>query len=408
MAPAHIARLAVRNVFRQRVRTAITLAAIVFGVVGLILSGGFIHDTFFRLGEVIIHSQTGHVQIARAGFFSFGSRSPDRYVVGQPEEVARALRARPEVADVLLRVQFSGLLNNGRTDLAVIGEGIEPDREARLGTSLRVTAGRALAGGDRHGAFVGQGLADALKLAPGAPVTLVVNTAEGAMNTAEFEVVGVFQSFSKEYDARAVRIPLAAAQELLGTRGANLLVVALARTRDTAAVADAARAIAAPRGLEVRTWNELSDFYDKTVQLYDRQFGVLRLIILVMVLLSVANSVNMSLFERVGEFGTMRALGDRGAKILALVMTEGAILGLLGAALGVALGALLALAISAVGIPMPPPPNSNLGYTAAIRLVPSVMASAFLTGWIASVLASVPPALRAARMPVVDALRQNA
>jgi putative ABC transport system permease protein len=407
MAPAHIVRLAIRNVFRQKVRTAITLAAIVFGVVGLILSGGFIHDTFFRLGEVIIHTQTGHVQIAKDGFFSFGSRSPDRYFIAKPDEVAQALRARREVADVLARVHFSGLLNNGRTDLAIIGEGVEPDREAKLGTSLRVTAGRALTDQDRHGAFVGQGLADALKLAPGTPVTLVVNTADGAMNTADLEVVGVFQSFSKDYDARAIRIPLAAAQELLGTRGANLLVVSLARTRDTPGAVAAARELGAPRGLEVKAWNELSDFYDKTVQLYDRQFGVLRLIILVMVLLSVANSINMNLFERVGEFGTMRALGDRGSKILVLVVTESAMLGLIGAALGVLVGIALALAISAVGIPMPPPPNSNLGYTAAIRLVPSVIGSAFLTGWIATVLASLLPALRASRMPVVDALRQN-
>ncbi len=54
----------------------------------------------------------------------------------------------------------------------------------------------------------------------------------------------------------------------------------------------------------MRNWMELNDFYDKTVQLYDRQFGVLRFIVLLMVLLSVANTVNMSLFERVPEFGT--------------------------------------------------------------------------------------------------------
>jgi putative ABC transport system permease protein len=121
----------------------------------------------------------------------------------------------------------------------------------------------------------------------------------------------------------------------------------------------------------------------------------------------VVNSINMSLFERVGEFGTMRALGDRGSKVLALVVTEGAILGLTGATLGLLVGILLAIAISAVGIPMPPPPNSNLGYTAAIRLVPSVIGSAFSTGWLATVLASVPGAWRASRIPVVEALRQN-
>ncbi|MGH8683605.1 MAG: ABC transporter permease [Burkholderiales bacterium] len=399
--------LAFRNVFRHRVRTGITLAAIVFGVVGLILSGGFIQDMFFRLGEVIIRSQTGHVQIAKAGFFAYGSRSPDKYVIGAPDEIRKAAAQWRGVADVLARVQFSGLLNNGRTDLSIIGEGIEPSREAKLGVYQVITAGRRLADEDRQGILVGQGVAEALKLAPGDPVTILVNTAEGAMNTLDFEVVGVFQSFSKDYDARAVKVPLAAAQELLAARGVNLLVVSLERTRDTAAVVAQARELAASRGLDVKAWSELNDFYGKTVELYDRQFGVLRLIILAMVLLSVVNSVNMSLFERVGEFGTMRAVGDRGRKIFLLVMTEGAILGLLGAAVGVLLGIAVAIAISVVGIPMPPPPNANLGYTAAIRLVPSVIAGAFLTGCIATLLASILPAWRVSRIPVVEALRQN-
>jgi putative ABC transport system permease protein len=399
--------LAIRNIFRHRVRTAITLAAIVFGVVGLILSGGFIQDMFFRLAEVIIHSQTGHVQIGKTGFFTYGSRSPDKYMIEAPEEIRNALPAGGEVADVLARMHFSGLLNNGRTDLSIVGEGIEPEKEARLGTYLVISAGRQLTEKDRFGVLLGQGVADALKLAPGDQVTVLVNTAEGAMNTLDFEVVGVFQSFSKDYDARAIKIPLAAAQELLNTHGANLLVVSLARTRDTAVVVAAAREIAAGRGLEVKGWSELNDFYGKTVELYDRQFGVLRLIILVMVLLSVINSVNMSLFERIGEFGTMRAVGDRGRKIFALVMIEGALLGLIGSVLGVLVGVASAAAISAVGIPMPPPPNSNLGYTAEIRLVPSVIAGAFLIGWIATVLASIAPAWRVSRVPVVDALRQN-
>lgn len=399
--------LAFRNVFRHRVRTGITLAAIVFGVIGLILSGGFIHDMFFRLGEVIIRSQTGHVQIAKAGFFTYGSRSPDKYVIAAPEEIRRAAAQWPGVADVLARVQFSGLLNNGRTDLSIIGEGVEPAREAKLGVYQVITAGRRLADKDRSGILVGQGVADALKLAPGDPVTVLVNTAEGAMNTLDFEVIGVFQSFSRDYDARAVRIPLAAAQELLAARGVSMLVLSLERTRDTAAVVARARELAASRGLEVKPWTELNDFYEKTVELYARQFGVLRLIILAMVLLSVVNSVNMSLFERVGEFGTMRAVGDRGRKIFLLVMTEGAILGLIGATAGVVLGVAVAVAISVIGIPMPPPPNANLGYTAAIRLVPSVIAGAFVTGLVATVLASLLPAWRVSRIPVVEALRQN-
>ncbi len=81
-------KLALRNIFRQRVRSVITLAAIVFGVVGLILSGGFVQDIFVQLGEAIIQSETGHVQVFREGFREKGNRQPDRYLIDDPAPIA--------------------------------------------------------------------------------------------------------------------------------------------------------------------------------------------------------------------------------------------------------------------------------------------------------------------------------
>ena len=127
-----------------------------------------------------------------------------------------------------------------------------------------------------------------------------------------------------------------------------------------------------------------------------------------MVLLSVANSVNMTLFERTREFGTMLALGDRAGKVFQLIMTESLLLGLLGAAVGMSLGCIAAWIISAIGIPMPPPPNANIGYTAFIRLVPLEVLTAGGIGFVATCLAAVMPARRVSRMQVVDALRQGA
>ncbi len=295
-------KLALRNVLRHKARTAMTLLAIVAGVVGLILSGGFVHDIFSQLGEALIHSQSGHLQIARTGYFEAGARSPEKFLIGEPEPLRKKIMASPGVEDVLERLFFSGLLNNGRADLPIIGEGVEPDREARLGSGMRIQAGQRLRQVDEHGMMLGQGLAHALRLAPGDWVTLVINTPEGALNSQEFQVVGLFQTFSKDYDAHAVRIPLAAARDLLASSGINTLVVSLKRTEDTLPIAMALSASLSGTGLEVNTWLQLNDFYAKTVKMYDIQFGVLRIIILLMVLLSVVNSVNMSVFERVGEF----------------------------------------------------------------------------------------------------------
>ena len=400
-------KLALRNVLRHKARTGMTLLAIIAGVVGLILSGGFVHDIFTQLGEVLIHSQSGHLQIAKTDYFERGARSPDKYLIDAPAPLRKEIASLPGVDDVMGRVYFAGLLNNGRSDLPVVGEGIEPAREAKLGSGMVISSGRRLNEQDEHGMMIGHGLAQALKLKPDDWATLVMNTADGALNSLEFQVVGVFQTFSKDYDARAVRIPLTAAQDLLATAGVNTLVVSLKQTLDTERVAAELSGKYPAAGLEVKTWLELNDFYAKTVQLYDVQFGVLRMIILLMVLLSVVNSVNMSVFERVGEFGTMMALGNRSRRVFELIIMENLIIGLAGAFIGVLLGIVLALVISSIGIPMPPPPNADLTYTAHIRIVPSVVIGAFAVGFIATVIAAVLPAMRVRRIPVVDALRQS-
>ena len=79
----------------MRTEAPITLAAIVFGVTGLILSGGFVQDIFVQLGEAIIQSETGHVQVFREDFREKGNRQPDRYLIEDPAPISNAIRCVP-------------------------------------------------------------------------------------------------------------------------------------------------------------------------------------------------------------------------------------------------------------------------------------------------------------------------
>lgn len=400
--------LAIRNIVRQRARTAATLTAIAIGVAGLILAGGFVQDIFIQLGEAIIHSQSGHIQVTRNGYSEGKNRAPEKYLIEKPDQIkASILKASPDSKLAMARLGFSGMLNNGKRDLGIIGEGIEPDAEASIGTYMQFIEGHALTDSDKDGIVVGSGVAKSLGLKVGDRVNLIMTLSAGAVNTLDFELVGIFQSFSKDFDARAVRIPLDASKSLMDTTAAHVVVVILGRTEDTAKTTNLLRQQLAKDGYEIKAWNELSDFYEKTVELYDRQFGVLRVIILIMVLLSVVNSVNMTLFERTREFGTMLALGDRSDTIFRLIMTESLCLGIFGAIIGMAFGCVAAIIISAIGIPMPPPPNANLGYTALIRLAPLPVLTSGLIGFAAAVLATVMPARRAARHDIVEALRHG-
>lgn len=400
-------RCSLRNIFRQKARSGMTLASIVFGVVGLIVSGGFVEDVFVQLREATIHSRFGHLQIYKEGFYANGVKEPYNYLIPAPDAVKTAVAAVPGVLDSMMRINFFGLLNNGKTDLPILGEGVEAGKEAKLGSHLFLIAGRQLADQDANGILLGEGVARSMGVGVGSYVTILTNTPEGALNSLEFQVVGIFRTYAKDFDDRAVRVAVGAAQDLLGVKGAHAVVVSLDDALSTDRVAAALKKSLGVRGFEVKTWFELDDFYAKTVELYQVQLGVLQFTILVVVLLSVANSVNMTAYERVGEFGTLKALGTRSWQVSLLIVLENALLGLIGACLGVVLGVVLALGLSAIGIPMPPPPNSNVGYTAYIRIVPSVLALSFIIGFLATVLSSLLPARGVARIPVVDALRQN-
>src|SRR5687768_1104905 len=130
-------KLALRNVFRQKSHTAMTLAAIIGGVAGLIVAGGWVNDIFVQLSEALIHSQSGHLQVYKKGFFAEGSRAPEKYLIAAPDAIKNSIAAEAEVASVMARLNFSGLLNNGRSDLPIIGEGVEAgDRKStRLNSS---------------------------------------------------------------------------------------------------------------------------------------------------------------------------------------------------------------------------------------------------------------------------------
>lgn len=384
-----------------------TLASLIFGLVALILAGGFVEDTLVETGEAAIRSNTGHLQLTRKGFREFGSQQPAAYLIEDVAALRKTLQKIEGAEEAMFRLYFSGLLGNGRSDWAVIGEGVEAAAEAKLASYLTVAAGRLLAATDHFAIMVGEGVAQALKLRVGDTVTLLASSKDGATNVLEFEVVGIFRTFSKDYDARAVRIPLAAAQELLATTGAHVGVVLLKETRLTdTAFRDLVRHIDGQR-FEVKTWIELNEFYTQTVTLYRQQFGFLVLIILVMLFLSVSNTVHLGIYERTAEFGTMLALGNRARHVFRLILLESAVLGSLGALAGAVIGYGLAQAISAVGIPMPPPPNADQGYVSKIVVTPHLLALAMIIGILAAVLAAVVPARRASCMDIAEALRQG-
>jgi putative ABC transport system permease protein len=406
MTPRTLLQTATKNVLRQVSRTSAALTAVVFGMVSMILAAGFI-DWNLEFGrDHSIESQLGHLQVMKPGFLKLGRSDPHAYLL--PAESAADLAGLDDLPGYRVdapRLLISGLASSGDTTLSFIGEGVDPVAEATLSASLRFPQGRNLLHDEPNTVIVGSGLAGNLQAGIGDTLVLIANTETGGISAVEARVVGIFESIFKAYDDVALRIPLPLARELMRTEGEHLRLVLLGHIGDTEAAVQQLREQLPAARYQVVPWQDMSDFYNKSVELFSKQVGVIYLIIAVIIVLAISNTMTMAVMERVGEIGTMMALGNRRRDILGIFLAEGCILGLLGATIGLVLGILLGLLVSAIGIPMPPGPVMAWGYEAGIRLSPGNLAKAAAIALTTTVLASLYPAWRASRLQIVDALR---
>ena len=395
-----LTKLALRNIFRNRRRSAITLAVIVFGAVGLILFGGYKAVTFRGLRESTIRGRLGHLQIFGAGHAK-GSQKPLEHALENVATLRAVIEKDPRVESTAAQITLMGLVSNGDKSETFIATAVEPHKDRTM-RGQRVVEGTLLPDNEPDAALLGKGLAESMNVKTGDYITLMTPTVSGSLNAMDVRVAGIFQTGVKELDERAVKMPLAGAQSLLQTTKVEKLLVFLRDTETT----NAMRADLERRKLpvEIKSWSELAGFYHQVVLLYNGIFGFLGLIVFGVVIFSVANTIMMSIFERTREIGTLMAIGTTRGRVWRMFFLEGLMTGVLGGLLGLAIGALLATAINSGNVMLPPPPGYTVGYRLQILLQTPVMMTAFLISVITATLSSILPALKASRLKIVDAL----
>jgi putative ABC transport system permease protein len=397
---------ALKNIARNRRRSATILGMIALGSAALLVAGGYTAATFRGLREGTIANGLGHLQIGGPGFTK-EEEHPLASGLDDPDAVRRIVLADPRVRAAAARIEFNGLVSNGEKSVVFLGRGVEPEQEySKAGFALSMRAGRPLAASDDAEAVVAVGLARALSVQPGDRLTLLSATVDGALNGADIRVVGIYTTGIREMDERALIVTLSTAQTVLNTSKVSKLVVMLDETAhtDAAQTALAASLSTAGQKVELANWSDLASFYHQVRGLYSGIFVFLGVIIIGLVVLSSGNAMTMAVMERVREIGTLMAVGTSRTLVMVMFVTEGIGLGFLGGVLGAALGYGLALFLNAAGIIMPPPPTFTRGFRLVIDVVPVLYVVVPLLMTITLLMASLLPAAKAARLKITDAL----
>jgi putative ABC transport system permease protein len=400
--------LAVRNVFRNRRRTIMTLIMVGGGVAGLLLVGGFFARMFWGLREQTINNGLGHIQIFTAEHFTREEKHVLDAGIENWRQVAATVSTGGHVRGIAPRIEFNGMLSNGVKSVVFMGSAVDPVAESSLGFTPHVATGRDL---DRKQdgeieALIGSGVAHSMNVHPGDGLTILAVTADGALNGIDVEVVGIVNTGFKEMDDRYLRISLPSAQRLLQSDRVTNLVVGLDTTENTDQVAArlTPQLNGQPQQLVLKKWIDLATYYKQVRSLFSTIFAFLGFIVFFMVLMSSVNTLLMAMLERTREIGTMLAMGTPRSWIMALFVLEAAILGALGAIVGVAGGNLLGSLLNHAGLHLPPPPGTTSPMLFKVLHVPSIMIGSSILVIVSLALAAIFPAIRASRLQIAQAL----
>jgi putative ABC transport system permease protein len=399
--------LAWRNLVRQRRRTLLMGTVVAFGFAAFALAGGFIAQSFEGLKEGTIRS-IGHLQLV------------DRRAVKQTEEAtlefglkdagrARAIAARdPDVEAVLPRIEFVGLATNGTKSVPYLGLGVDPGPEAAATLARElVAAGKYLSTGDGEDVVLGTGLASALGARTGDRITLMATTPDGSLNAVDAVVSGLVDVRIKELNDRYLAAGIGLVSRLVETsETVSKLVVFLRKGADEKKAAARLERSLSSAGfpIAVRHWEELAAFYGQVKLLYIGIFGFVGAVLVVIVILSAAIVMTMSVTERTREIGTLRAIGTRPSRVLAMFLAEGAVLALAGCVAGAVVALVIRAVLNASGIILPPPPGATHGLPINVKFYPLAYAAGIAAMVGTMLVASWFPARRASRISIVEAL----
>lgn len=393
------------NVVRNRRRSLLTITIAAVAMAAILTSSGFALFTYHSLAQKAARDD-GNLIFTNPHFFVDQAEHPMQYGLSNIGALSAKLKQSNDVEAVLPRISFSGLVSNGNKTSTFIGLGVKPAEFQVKGPFLNLTAGKVLNGKlGRAGLpeiVLAKGVAHSMNVKPGDGVTLLATTTDGALNAVDCVVRGVYTTGVPELDKHQLYVNLATAKALLNTKKVSTLSVYLFDINKTAE--KLAKYTKLAPHLLVTPWWKRAFYYDSVRSLYNRIFGLLGIILVLLVFFSISNTMGMTVTERTREIGTVSAMGAYRREIIRNFALEATIIGGAGALLGALLAALISWGVLKLGIQMPPPPGSSQGYPLVIDFSTplAVAVGAILT--LICILASLKAAHRGCRMTITEAL----
>ncbi len=404
-------RIAWRNLGRSRKRTALACAAIALGQFAFLASAAIMHGYAEQYLRSVTGPLVGHIQAHAVGWRE--ERAVERVLEGVEDKLV-AIRQQPQVLQASPRVYAPVLAALEREAFMGMVVGIDPAVEAGAGGLLDGVELDGLLAARR--VWIGRGFARQQGIAVGDELAVIGQDIDGSIASELYEVAGIIASPVEMVHRVGIVMTIDAARALLRLGDAAHEIVVHLRNPDEIeeAVAQIA-ALAALEQAEVKPWYEIAPQFAGIIELMDVYTLFILLIVFLAAAAGIANTMLMAIFERRREMGMLLALGCGPGRLAQIVAVEAICLGLLGVAVGTALGLAFAGATADAGfdfVALAGEQSFEVGYQGlqiSSRVFPSLKPADVFEGVGAVLLTAfascIWPLLHIARLEPVEAMR---
>ncbi len=458
-------KLAIRNLSRNRRRSATTILTIVVGMIALLLFGGFISSIYFGLQTSIVRSQ-GHLHIYPQGYLEYGSSRPADYFIDDYKSLISKLnddeivKERTDVITPIVRL--SGIAGNYAADTSktFIGTGLIPSDQNQMQRwnyhNLEMKPVNInLTDTDIDQGIVGLGMAKMLNLckslsipdckdrpvapsdavidddilslqllleenksevrSPGTHIDLLASTGSGAPNAVSLSIIAAQRQPNKVLDDSFVAMHLQQAQNLIFADDSRVSAI-LVQLTNTGFMEETQTYLEqllnkinnGEPEYEVKNFTQFNAEFYQVINMFFVIFVFVALVISLVVLFTTINTMTMSVMERFAEIGSLRAMGLRRSAVRWHFLLEGVVIGIAGATLGIIVSIVLAQIFNYSGFSWTPPGNTeNIPMKILLFSNSGLMILAWILMVFVVILSSLMPARLAARMNIVDAIRKG-
>lgn len=400
-------KLALRNISRHRLRSLLSIGMISGAVCAIILFQGFSNYSISSLKWIAAENQYGNMQIAPHKYWAPGKENRDERLF-LIDDLLELKNQFPSIERLSGRLSFFGLVSNNDLSVGAKIIGVDTIGEPQFKTNVRITSGRFFDQLDSKEVVVGRLLAQQMNVKEGDEVTILTNTIDGVMNAMDLSVAGIFSAGIDEIDGQVIYLPLAVTQEILDTKKVDIAVVKfkkLEMAEENLMQINENLKKNLPN-LLARSWRELAVLFRQVDNFYRVQNRVIESILLALMFLGILNTVSMTVVERTGEIGTLRAQGESRKDIINQFLLESIIISIIGIICGIIVSLIVIKIVDSSNI-MTEMPGASTPFQIKIFFLFSAVVYASIMASITTIIATFIPALRASKMDIVEALRKN-